>query len=51
VRAAALRQAATRIAIAIALIAPLGFLMGIPFPRGLQAFNRMSVTRIEAKAA
>jgi hypothetical protein len=26
-----------RIAVAIVLVAPLGFLMGMPFPRGLQA--------------
>jgi hypothetical protein len=29
-----------RIAIAIGLVAPLGFLMGMPFPRGLQATGR-----------
>ena len=29
-----------RIAVAIVLVAPLGFLMGMPFPRGLQATGR-----------
>ena len=29
-----------RIAIAIVLVAPLGFLMGMPFPRGLRATGR-----------
>jgi hypothetical protein len=33
---------AARIVIAILLVAPLGFLMGMPFPRGLQATGRGS---------
>jgi predicted membrane-bound spermidine synthase len=34
---------AGRIAIAMALIAPLGFVMGMPFPRGLQSTGRGSL--------
>ena len=34
---------AARIGIAMALVAPLGFVMGIPFPRGLQSTGRGSL--------
>jgi hypothetical protein len=34
---------AARIALAMALIAPLGFVMGMPFPRGLQSTGRGSL--------
>jgi hypothetical protein len=34
---------AARIAIAIVLVAPLGFVMGMPFPRGLQSTGRGSL--------
>jgi hypothetical protein len=34
---------AARIAIAMALVAPLGFVMGMPFPRGLQSTGRGSL--------
>jgi hypothetical protein len=34
---------AARIAIAMALVAPLGFAMGMPFPRGLQSTGRGSL--------
>ena len=34
---------AARIVIAMALVAPLGFVMGMPFPRGLQSTGRGSL--------